>query len=294
MEINREELKRQARERIADTEPKFWMVALTYVAMTTGISWLLTLIPVPTGSFLQPFFQVLLTLYTAVIQFGMCLWALWTWRQLNPGIGSLVQGFSVAGRVLLMTLGVMIRVVGWYFIIALALGTPVLLLIISGGGAGLGMFSFLLLVVGMVAVVIILKLRYALAPFLLADRPDDGPVMPILRSAVLMRGWKMELFKLELSFLGWEILNAALALAVNLFFLSQAGLLTEAALLAPEWREQMIMVLYSVPAAILSSLVTVPIYLWLLPYRAAARAGFYDARLLLAEREDRFSKMPPL
>ena len=38
MEINREELKRQARERIADTEPKFWMVALTYVAMTTGIS----------------------------------------------------------------------------------------------------------------------------------------------------------------------------------------------------------------------------------------------------------------
>ena len=194
MEINREELKRQARERIADTEPKFWMVALTYVAMTTGISWLLTLIPVPAGSFLQPFFQVLLTLYTAVIQFGMCLWALWTWRQLNPGIGSLVQGFSVAGRVLLMTLGVMIRVVGWYFIIALALGTPVLLLIISGGGAGLGMFSFLLLVVGMVAVVIILKLRYALAPFLLADRPDDGPVMPILRSAVLMRGWKMELF----------------------------------------------------------------------------------------------------
>ena len=29
-------------------------------------------------------------------------------------------------------------------------------------------------------------------------------------------------------------------------------------------------------------------------FAAAARAGFYDARLLLAEREDRFSKMPPL
>ena len=33
--------------------------------------------------------------------------------------------------------------------------------------------------------------------------PDDGPAAPIFRSAALMRGWKWDLFKLELSFLGW-------------------------------------------------------------------------------------------
>ena len=41
MEIDRKELKRQARERMALTDPKFWMVALTFLAMTTGVSWLI-------------------------------------------------------------------------------------------------------------------------------------------------------------------------------------------------------------------------------------------------------------
>ena len=31
-----------------------------------------------------------------------------------------------------------------------------------------------------------------MAPYLLADRPDDGPTAPIYRSVALMRGWKME------------------------------------------------------------------------------------------------------
>ena len=296
MEIDRGELKFQARERMALTDPKFWVVALAYLAMTTGVSWVISLIPLPAGdaSIIGSFFQLLLQLYTTVVGFGLCLWSLWTYRQLDPGLNSLMQGFSVAGRVVLMELGIFVRVLGWYFLIVMAMTIPFAAMILSQTYYLIGFAGTLLLATVLVVSLIALALRYAMAPYLLADRPDDGPTAPIYRSVALMRGWKMELFKLELSFLGWEILNAALALAVNLFFLSQAGLLTEAALLAPEWREQMIMVLYSVPAAILSSLVTVPIYLWLLPYRAAARAGFYDARLLLAEREDRFSKMPPL
>lgn len=294
MEINRAELKRQAREYMSHTDPKFWVVALAYIAMTTGVSWLFSFLPIPHTQTSQLFFRLLLSLYTVVVQFGMCLWALWTWRQLNPGINSLMQGFSVAGRVLLMELGIYIRILGWYFMAAFILAMPVFLLVVGNGNASLGMFSMVIFIGGLLATLIILELRYALAPYLLADRPDDGPTIPILRSAALMRGWKRELFGLELSFIGWELLNILLTTAVYLFFLHQAGLLTGAALLTPGWQEQMLAVICSPPAVILSSLVTIPVYLWLYPYRAIARAGFYDARLLLSEREDRLPEMPPL
>ena len=65
MEIDRKELKRQARERMALTDPKFWMVALTFLAMTTGVSWLISLIPLPGGTdinTIQIFFKLLLML----------------------------------------------------------------------------------------------------------------------------------------------------------------------------------------------------------------------------------------
>ena len=77
MEIDRKELKRQARERMVLTDPKFWVVALAYIVMTTGVSWLFSFLPIPHTRTTLLFFQLLLTLYTTVVQFGLCLWALW-------------------------------------------------------------------------------------------------------------------------------------------------------------------------------------------------------------------------
>lgn len=294
MEIDRIELKRQARERIALTDPKFWVVALAYLAMTTGVSCLISFIPLPDSRTIRMFFQLLLTLYTTVVRFGLCLWALWTYRQLDPDVNSLMQGFSVAGRVILMELGIYLRVLGWYFLVAFVLAMPVFLLLISGAGAGFGMFSLLIFIGGLVATIIFLQLRYALAPYLLADRPDDGSSAPITRSASLMRGWKWDLFKLEFSFIGWEAINFALSLGVTLFFLSQAGLFASDALLNLDWEHQAMSVVYSTPVVILSTLVTIPVSLWLLPYRETARAGFYDARLLAASDAMDRPEMPPL
>ena len=301
MEIDRTELKRQARERMALTDPKFWVVALTYIAMTTGVSWLVALIPfpaaggaspVPAIDTLQLFLQLLLRLYTVVVNFGLCLWALWTYRQLNPGLNSLIQGFSVVGRVLLMEIGIFLRTMGWYFLVALALSVPVFILMVSGVGAGLGMMVLLLYFAALIITLIVLSLRYALAPYLLADRPDDGASASIYRSVTLMRGWKMELFKLEFSFIGWEAINLVLSAGVILFFLSRAGLFTAGDIGSVEWLLQWNSVIYSTPVVILSTLVTVPLYLWLTPYRSVARAGFYDARLLAAREEQ--PEMPPL
>ena len=300
MEIDRKELKRQARERMVLTDPKFWVVALAYLAMTTGVSWLASLVPLPAAGAspaaetVRLFLQLLLTLYTTVVRFGLCLWALWTYRQLDPGINSLMQGFSVAGRVILMELGIYIRMLGWYLLATFVLAIPVLTLLFSGAGAGPGMFFLTVFFVGLVAVLIVLQLRYALAPYLLADRPDDGPTAPILRSVSLMRGWKWDLFKLEFSFIGWELVNLLLSFVVALIFLDLAGLSFPRILLDEGLLYQAMDVIYAPLASILSSLVTVPISLWLLPYRETARAGFYDVRLLAASDAMGQPDMPPL
>ena len=302
MEIDRRALKRQARERMALTDPKFWVVALAYIAMTTGVAWLFSLVPTPgTGSSpvpfidtVQIFLQLLLILYQTVVQFGLCLWALWTWRQLDPGVSSLMQGFSVAGRVLLMELSILFRTLGWYFPVALALSVPFTMVLVGVGDYGTRWIFVLLFVICLFIALYAISLRYALAPYLLADRPDDGFSIPILRSVELMRGWKMELFKLELSFLGWEAVNFLLSAAVMTFFLNQAGLLAVDAVMAAGWEDRCTAVIYSTPVVILSTLVTVPVSLWLLPYRAVARAGFYDARLLAASQENSLPGMPLL
>lgn len=295
MEINRQELKHLARERISLTDPKFWVVALAYIAMTTGVSWLISFLPLPEDRTVQLFFQLLLMLYRTVVQFGLCLWALWTYRQLDPDTGALTQGFSVAGRVILMELGIYVRVLCWYFPVAFGLAIPVVFLLLNSTSAATGTLSLLLFAAGLTAVIIVLHLRYALAPYLLADRPDDGSTIPILRSVALMRGWKWELFKLEFSFLGWEAINFVLSAGVILFFLHQAGLLTIEAFLSETWQNQMMDVVYSTPVVILSTLVTIPVSLLLLPYRETARAGFYDARLLAASNnEENLPEMPPL
>lgn len=301
MEIDRRELKYQARERMALTDPKFWVVALVYLAMTTGVSWLVSLIPIPSAGAssipfidMQFFFQLLLRLYTTVVQFGLCLWALWTYRQLDPGINSLMQGFSVAGRVLLMELGIVLRIVGWYSLVALLLMIPFTILLVSMANYIIGMTVALLFTVALILTLIILYLRYALTPYLLADRPDDGPSAPIYRSVSLMRGWKMELFKLEFSFIGYELINFILSGLVLFFFVGQSGLLSEGNFADPLWWDQLFEVIYSTPAIILSTLVTVPVNLFLLPYREVARAGFYDARMLAASNAINRPEMPPL
>ncbi len=301
MEIDRVELKHQARERMALTDPKFWVVALTYLAMTIGVSWLISLIPVPGGADPVPqnntfhlFFQLLLILYRTVVNFGLCLWALWTYRQLDPGLNSLIQGFSVAGRVLLMEVGIYLRILGWYFLIAVGLSIPMFILLMAPINSVVGMIFIYLFVAALFLSLISIALRYALAPYLMADRPDDGPSAPIYRSVLLMRGWKMQLFKLEFSYIGYEIANLLFSMLVILFFLNPAGLLSSEIILSEEWRVQCLDVIYSTPVVILSTLVTVPVSLWLLPYRAVARAGFYDARILAASQEEHNPQMPPL
>lgn len=292
MGIDRSALKRQAREDMRLPSPSFWLVTLVYLLMTTWLSTLLDL-AVPSqgdlstfGGLFSLFLTILLTLYNTVVAFGYTLWALWTARRLNPGLGALIEGFSVAGRVIWMEVLILLRVVGW------ALVFSFLLLFVSLLFAPLPIVEMLVLLAAAAAIWIFL-LRYSLASYLLADRPDDGAGAAIRRSVELMQGWKWEMFKLEFSFLGWYLLQLLLSGLPLVLGLYQAGFFPMLLTGTPqELYFTYVLTANSLPVLLGSQLLTLPLLLWFSPYLSVSRARFYELRLQAQQASA--APLPPL
>ena len=289
MKIDRRALKARAREAMGQTQPRFWAVALVYILLTTGVqialSLLLSALPGGTSGI---FLNILFFLYSTVILFGLRLWSLWAWRKLDPGMGALTQGFSIPGRVILMELFIFVRVFGWalLFILALSIFTLPLSAVLAASP-----ILYLPYAGALYVLIWVFMLRYNMAPYLLADRPDDGPSLAIRRSVEMMRGRKWELFKLQLSFLGWEVINWVLSLTVFFFLCAQAGLFQ-----MPVGLDSLLLyqsVANGLVNVALSGLVTLPLSLWLLPYQEVAQAGFYE-EIRQAGPAPGAPEMPPL
>lgn len=67
---------------------------------------------------------------------------------------------------------------------------------------------------------IIKAYSYMLVPYILADTPDIPRRDAIRLSEDLMRGYKMDTFILDLSFIGWQILNALTAGLLGVFYVN--------------------------------------------------------------------------
>jgi len=273
MEIDRAMLKGRAKESMSLAKPNFWIVTMVYLLMTTGVSTLSNLAPGSFGLFLT----FAITMYSWVVGFSYRLWALWTCRRLEPGLGSLMEGFSVAGRVVIMELGILGRVMGWT--ILLSLGVSVLIMAVP---------SPLMMAVAMGGVVLavqVIALRYTLAPYVLADYPDLGGGIAVAHGARLARGWVFELLKLHLSFAGWYILSFVLSLLGMVAGLALGGDLSGLAALPfdqliPAVEE----LFYASPlAASLGSLFALPVTLYFTPYLEVTMAEFYNARIALPD-----------
>ena len=75
------------------------------------------------------------------------------------------------------------------------------------------LWSLLLIIPG-----IIKAYAYSMTPYIIAENPEVDAMKAIDMSQEMMRGHKMELFFLHLSFIGWFILSL-FTLGVGLFFL---------------------------------------------------------------------------
>ena len=119
--------------------------------------------------------KTLLDFCSHIVAVGFTIFLLNTIRRSEPSFGNLLDGFPLLLRLL-----------------ALALLE----------GLIVGLLSLLLVVPGVIA-----SYRYRMALYLLIDHPEMGPVQCLRESARMMKGHKMELWMLDISFIGWAILT---------------------------------------------------------------------------------------
>ena len=118
---------------------------------------------------------IALSLMNTMVNVGNMIYSLHVVREEKADYGNLLDGFAIFFRVIVLSI---LEVV---IISALAL-----LFIVPG---------------------VIFAYRYRQAMYLLIDHPDRSPIACLRASGALMKGHKWELFVLDLSFLGWILLQ---------------------------------------------------------------------------------------
>ena len=128
------------------------------------------------------FFGMVIAAALAVMQLmintGKTIYSLHVTREEQADYGNLLDGFGIFGRVVILS------ILESVFIF---------------------LFMLLLVIPGIIAIY-----RYRQALYLLLDHPEYTPMQCLRLSSEMMRGHKMELFMIDLSFIGWEILRGLL------------------------------------------------------------------------------------
>ena len=204
MPIDRSALKRRAHEVIVTSNPRVITAALIYLVICVVLQGLGTRVLsvnisqseamnylnyAANGNYeyalkyaegMQPpntayLIEYALRLIRGVVGAGFLLFLLNTIRNNSPSFGNLLDGFGFGLRIVLLNILI-------------------------------GVFTFLwgllLVVPGIVA-----HYRYSQAIYLLIDNPQKSPMQCLRESSRLVEGHKMELFKLDLSFIGWYLLG---------------------------------------------------------------------------------------
>ena len=229
------ELKAGARKLIFENSPRLLLISLLYLVIVTVVSWLAARLPGsinlediyarlasgetpgpgviytnfrPTGAFLA----ILLYMVTPVFDVGFTSFCMKTRRAQDTEVKDLLNGFLFFTKVLSV------------FII-----TTVLIFL----------WSMLLFIPGIIA-----SYRYRLAYYILIDDPGKGALQCINESKLLMEGKKLDLLTIDISFIGWYILD--------------------------------LVVVFLIPSPIALPLVSI----WLSPYLGLTRAGFYEDQIV--------------
>lgn len=197
MTVDRARIKHAARFALMRQRPSVFLVTLVYMLILYVIDLLVNRItgmdeavtrfwedfarggvpqlmmpePSPFGGFLTFALEIM----ALVLSVGFMLYCLNTSRHRKAGFGTLFDGF-----------GAFFRIIGMYLL------QYVFILL----------WSFLLIIPGIIA-----AYRYRMAFYILLDHPELSVRQCLRASKELMRGRKLELFVLDLSFLGWALLT---------------------------------------------------------------------------------------
>lgn len=200
MVLNRREMKVEARATLREVNPQPYLVTLVFLIVTLLLEVLSKKLEYPGVTFRQlidsylnedellkimaassnrGFFSRVLTaaisIMNVMLTSGFTLYCLNISRKVSASVGNLFDTFSNFIRIFCLD-------------VLIALFTA--------------LWSMLFVIPGIIA-----AYRYSFAIFLMLDHPEMSPMDCIRKSKELTNGHKMELFKLDLSFLGWILLS---------------------------------------------------------------------------------------
>ena len=205
MKIDRPALKGRAKALVTGSKPSPIWVGLVYLLLVIIVSWLsarimgITLtvqefakysdailagdydyiynlltprLPGPSAYIINLALQLVLTVVSA----GFVLFLMNTVRRTGACFGNLLDGFGMIGRIILLNIL---------------------------EGLFITLWSLLFIIPGIIA-----AYRYRMALYLLLDHPEMSVMQCIRESKQMMKGHKGELFVMDLSFIGWAILES--------------------------------------------------------------------------------------
>ncbi|MCD8147013.1 MAG: DUF975 family protein [Clostridiales bacterium] len=193
------------------------------VALSSAMTYARQLLAQPQQEVLL-FLFLLLYLYTVVMGYGFSFYAMRTARGERLGAGSLFDPLWMAGKIILLSL---------------------LLTVLVGLGVGLFIIPGILIYYGTL-----------LVPYVLLDHPEISIFKALSAGWRMSRGHRIQLFTLEFSFIGWDILGLLVSnVGYNLGRIFTSG---------------------DTLGTILSLICYTAVYAFVLPYREIALVHFYD------------------
>ena len=222
MRIDRRQLKQEARVAMGSARPKPYWVCLVYMVIIVLLEILSSSIngtidaykqmimgarmgvltyvePTPMGGMTGWILDVALQIMGAVIAVGFVLYALRIWRHVRASVGDLFDGFGVFFRAVWIQLLPSLLVGLWSMLYAF----PAAVLVVMTRQSW-----WMLVLLPLLAPAVMASYSYRLATYVMLDRPELGGFQCVAVSRDMMRGHRWELFKLDMSFIGWGLLCA--------------------------------------------------------------------------------------
>ncbi len=218
--INRRKLKREAKVAIGDVRPSPFWISLLFIVILILLNLLIMRLdgtlkayqtmfrsavqgeliyvePQPLGGFMGQLLNIALYIMASVISLGFTLYALRVARHIHASAGDLFDVFGFFFRAILIQMLPSLMIGLWSMFYML----PVMVLVYATGQAFWVYAGIPLLIPAIRAFY-----SYRQAAYIMLDNPDTGCFECLAKSKAMMAGHKWELFKLDLSFLGWSLL----------------------------------------------------------------------------------------
>lgn len=224
--IDRGRMKREANAVLRDAQVSPWRFYALFLILTAALNLVSSLAwngqasegPIPVIRPLPMFVQVLAWLAALLLQAGCWLYAMAIRRGERTEYLTLFDGFSFAGRIILLTLAEVLFITLWSFPSSLIMGV-----LIGGYGQEIVLASPLMIL--LILPPLTAWYRYQFAILDLCENPSLGAMGAIALSKRQTMGYKRQLLLLDLSFLGWTLLESApLAYLYAADFLASQGI----------------------------------------------------------------------